>query len=821
MTERFPRYGLEVRLGVPERRLDAAVRDSIRGALLVALATTLFAVALSMAAARYSLRPLRRLHRAVERIAQNPAVRVHALPGEFGVVGQALNQLLDQSHSREAALRTTSEERRRSVESFQALSRANRLMARVGDEGTLLKELCELTVTLHLADEAWFVSAGANGRGIVLASHSRHGGPESAFQRQLAQQVGDLASSSPFRDAVRDNQACLIEDVERDALSASWVGIARAQGIKTAVAVPVRAADKVIGAVVMFSSQVGHFDAVRMEVLNQIAIDLTVALEARNAERMLLQAMRQVEQQEHRLQNIFDSVSDAIISINREHKVVIVNDAAMRVFGASRSEMVGRDIHDFVPPRFRLSHTAAVHAFASSGRQTARAANVREELVGLRANGEEFPMEASISLSDAAGDSEGALMTVVLRDISHQVELRALKKAQDFEREANRARADFFSRVSHELRTPLTAIDGLTRMVGSSASERLSEAERQHLSTARQAAEQMQSLIDDLLDATRLKAGTMSLNPEAVEWGVLLTSTVDIARPLAERASIVIMSMTDQADGWTGHVDKLRLRQVLLNILSNAVKYNRERGRVDVGVAVTTKRIDITVRDTGIGMSPEQLRSLFKPFNRLGLEQSAIAGAGIGLSLSRDLVEMMGGRIDVVSEVDRGTEFTISLPGPHVAPSGAPPSPEPDARRQAEPALCPQDVSGVVLYIEDSEVNTVLVEHLLSPWPGIRLVTETTVEGGYEAYVRLRPNLVLLDMNLGGVSGLLLLRQLKGQPVECECNVIVLSASNDADLVASAKALGAHDYWTKPFDFETFGASVAKLVYESQSRTED
>jgi CheY-like chemotaxis protein/anti-sigma regulatory factor (Ser/Thr protein kinase) len=255
--------------------------------------------------------------------------------------------------------------------------------------------------------------------------------------------------------------------------------------------------------------------------------------------------------------------------------------------------------------------------------------------------------------------------------------------------------------------------------------------------------------------------------------------------------------------------DPLRLRQVMLNLVSNAIKYNRRGGSVRVGVSGAGGQVEVLIADTGLGMTREQLDRLFEPFNRLGREHSSIEGTGIGLVLTRQLLELMQGSLEVDSQAGIGTTVRVLLrqadaPAARVAPDSG-------------HGLLPADTDGeppegVVLYIEDNPINLLLVEQLLLGWPGIRLVQAEDGHTGIELALALQPDLVLLDMRLPDMSGPQVLKALQGDARTRGLRVVALSASAMPDEVALARSCGAYDYWTKPLDFERFMANLKQLL---------
>jgi len=265
---------------------------------------------------------------------------------------------------------------------------------------------------------------------------------------------------------------------------------------------------------------------------------------------------------------------------------------------------------------------------------------------------------------------------------------------------------------------------------------------------------------------------------------------------------------------WT---DPLRLRQALLNLVSNAIKYGRAQGFVSVGITRTEGKVEISVTDNGLGMTAAQLAGTFQPFNRLGRENSEIQGTGIGLVITRQLIELLGGTVSIQSDQEHGTRASIFLPHPDL-PGAVTSEVEDDlahapaAKPKHESDSSGHETSGSVLYIEDEPVNAILVQQLLARWPEVRLAIAEDGEDGMAQAVRLQPDLILLDMRLPDMDGIELLARLRGDPRTRDIQVVSLSASALTEEVAEAISAGALEYWTKPIDFPRFLSGIRRLL---------
>jgi signal transduction histidine kinase/CheY-like chemotaxis protein len=383
-------------------------------------------------------------------------------------------------------------------------------------------------------------------------------------------------------------------------------------------------------------------------------------------------------------------------------------------------------------------------------------------------------------------------------------ELRAARGEAD---RANKAKTDFVAHMSHELRTPLTAILGFAQLL---ELDELSEDHRSSVTHILQAGRHLLDLINEILDISRMERGQLTISPEPVAVGELLDEVTAEVTPLAAAREISF-----ERRAWTeAHVvaDRQRLRQVIINLLSNAMKYNRDGGTVRIGCdRVPGDRLQIEIADTGYGIAEEQLDRLFQPFDRLGAELGSIEGTGIGLALARGLVEAMGGTIDVTSKLDVGTTFTIELTvteGPieryeRLAAAGDPPVGERPSR--------------TILQIEDNVSNWKLVERILQRRPGIDLITAAQGRQGIDLAERRAPDLILLDLHLVDMPGDQVLLELKAHPRTRQIPVIIVSADATIEQIDRLRAASVFAYLTKPLDVTEFLRTVDRAVYREVS----
>ena len=384
----------------------------------------------------------------------------------------------------------------------------------------------------------------------------------------------------------------------------------------------------------------------------------------------------------------------------------------------------------------------------------------------------------------------------------------------------SQAKSEFLARMSHELRTPLNAVLGFAQLLQlEPALAGSALAKVRHILSA---GDHLLSLINDVLDLSSLESGEVRLDLRPVPLAGVLQEAQALVEPAARAAGVSIEVAPTAA---VVRADRIRTRQVVINLLSNAVKYNTAHGHIRVSVAdedrAGSHTVVLTVDDTGRGMTSHQMAHLFEPFNRLGVEREGIEGTGVGLSVVKALVDRMGGSVRVQSTPGVGSRFEVRLPR-HVGPvesDEAPAGPRPAAAHATaaptplQPVRLParRERHGRLLYIEDNPVNALLVEEMVRQHAGLQIESVASGLGGVERARELRPDLILVDMQLPDVDGYEVLRRLREQPSTAGIRCIALSANAMPEDIARATAAGFSDYWTKPINLNTFLAALDRL----------
>jgi len=415
-------------------------------------------------------------------------------------------------------------------------------------------------------------------------------------------------------------------------------------------------------------------------------------------------------------------------------------------------------------------------------------------------------------LARAETDEDGKLvrLTGTVQDVTEQVEAeQALIAARDEADRANRAKSEFLSSMSHELRTPMNAILGFGQLM--EFDENLPDEHKDSVREILKAGQHLLALINEVLDLAKVESGRIDLSLEPVEVCPVVEECLSLVAGLAARRGVRISHVG--LAGAAVRADRMRLKQALLNLLSNAVKYNREGGSVQLEVQPEdTGRLRIRVTDTGPGIAAGRLRELFQPFNRLGAESSDIEGTGIGLTITRRIVEMMGGEVGVHSKPGGGSSFWIELPfesGPGVRPGSASRQGADSGPAPSEPAAARQRT---VLYVEDNPSNIRLVAQILGRRRHIQLLTAHTPELGIELARARCPDLILLDIHMPGMDGYQVLRVFQADPSTKTIPVVALTANAMPRDVERGRAAGFADYLTKPLDVPRFVGLVDAML---------
>jgi PAS domain S-box-containing protein len=504
---------------------------------------------------------------------------------------------------------------------------------------------------------------------------------------------------------------------------------------------------------------------------------------------------QRLRDQQFYTRSLIESNADALMTTDPLGIISDVNKQMESLTGCTRDELIGAPFKGYFtdPDRAEAGiRLVLAEKKVSDYELTARGRDGKETVVSYNAT----------TFYDRERRLQGVFAAA--RDVTERKRFeRALQESNtELERakfaaeKASLAKSEFLSSMSHELRSPLNAILGFAQLMESATPEPTA-AQRARIAQILTAGWHLLKLINEILDLAVIESGPVSLSKESVSLAEVMSVCEGMMGPQAlERGIRMIFPRCDSS--LYVQADMTRLKQVVINLLSNAIKYNRERGTVTVACAESgPQRIRISVRDTGAGLTPEKLAQLFQPFNRLGQESGAVAGTGIGLVVTKRLAELMGGSVGVESRPGAGSVFWCELNAAS-APGLRMNETDDGVGTLVRPAPQPRGPQRTLLYVEDNPANLELVSQLMERRPDIRLLTAVTGALGVAVAREALPLVILMDINLPGMSGVGALKILGGDPATAHIPVIALSANAMPRDVATGLELGFFRYLTKP-----------------------
>jgi PAS domain S-box-containing protein len=532
------------------------------------------------------------------------------------------------------------------------------------------------------------------------------------------------------------------------------------------------------------------------------------------------------------LQHLVDAAGVGLVSLRADGCLQHINPRAAAMLGRQAVALLGLHLTDLVHPDDAPCLSANMEQLLQ-GQGEALHRDSRWLLPG----GEVAHLCMHLRPTVAPGPDGSPCvigLALVLDDVSERVQMAEVLDSARDATQASRAKTEFLSRMSHELRTPLNAMLGFAQLLRVDPRHPLHDTQAQKVAHIERAGAHLLAMMNDVLDLSRIEAGSLPMSLQAVPVHKVVDEALALVNHQASDAKLQLTAHVAEAvvvhPGLLTpplHVlaDPVRLRQVLVNLLTNAIKYNRPGGRVMIEAMAMDGQVLFNVSDTGPGMSPQQLAHLFEPFNRLGAERTAVEGTGIGLVIVKRLLDLMHGRVGVSSAPGTGSSFKVWLPLA-AAPSavGAQAAPAGDHTPAADDAALLQTptASGLtaarghqrtVLYAEDNVINVELVRQVMRMRPHWQLEVALCGQQAIEMARHRPPDLLLLDMHLGDMSGLDVSDALADHTPTTAVPRVALSADAMPDQINEARARGFVDYLTKPLDVGRFLALLDQLAF--------
>ena len=526
-------------------------------------------------------------------------------------------------------------------------------------------------------------------------------------------------------------------------------------------------------------------------------------------------SQQQTLENEGRLSSFLNSAFDPIICIDTLGTIQSVNPAVEKHFGYKPDELLGENLKILMPEPYHSNHDSYLQAYLKTGKQNV--VNMVREVPARRKNGTIFPIE--LTVSESIVDNKKSFLGII-RDISDRKEAekelkhayakleerihertRELQESKNLAEQSNRAKSEFLSRMSHELRTPMNAILGFAQLMAENSRAPLPQAHQRRTRQILNAGNHLLELINEVLDLASIEAGKITVSLEPVCIAELVEEVLTVVHSLSENYNINLINQIGLDKRVYVLADKTRLKQVLLNLVSNGIKYNRKAGSITLSKQFEEgSRLRIEIVDTGMGIPEDKISQLFEPFNRLGAESGEIEGTGIGMTISKKLVEVMNGTIGVESTVGKGSKFYISLPVVCPVQPGMVESGHVQDKRDLKEEIC----TFTLLYIEDNQANLKLVEDILTDYPEIKLFATTHAVTGINIALAQKPDLILMDINLPEIDGIEALKRLKNFEETHDIPVIAVSANAMPKDIERTMAEGFKAYITKPIDIGKF-----------------
>ncbi len=505
-------------------------------------------------------------------------------------------------------------------------------------------------------------------------------------------------------------------------------------------------------------------------------------------------AKQAAEEQLRKLQLVVEQNPSSIVITDLDGTIQYVNKQFEKVTGYTKEEALGQN------PNILNSGLTPPEVFVDMWETLQHDEIWNGEFINRSKSGKTY--HENVILAPLKNDKGEVTHYVAVKE-----NITELKQAREAAEASNKAKSDFLSRMSHELRTPLNAINGFSEiLLRKNKQHPLDERQNEQVTQINTAGKHLLELINEILDLSRIESGQIAVSIKPVIVSDMVTDCMALVGPLAQKTGISIEVDKSIYQLPSILADTTRIKQVLLNLLSNAVKYNRPQGTVSIAGKLDGNIVSLLVKDSGIGISEKQLDELFVPFTRLGQDKSDIEGTGIGMTITKQLVELMKGSLRVESEVGIGSTFIVRLP-----------LAEKVIIQKSQSSETPQDqnslseikkIKGTVIYIEDDPGSVQLMRGIVEQWPEVALVVRKNAEKGVKAITMLQPDLVFMDLQLPGMSGKEAFSELQNNPKTRDITVLALSGDASPETIKEYLALGFAEYLTKPITTEQLSKTL-------------
>ncbi|MDH5190842.1 MAG: ATP-binding protein [Gammaproteobacteria bacterium] len=524
----------------------------------------------------------------------------------------------------------------------------------------------------------------------------------------------------------------------------------------------------------------------------------------RNANTDLKNAVKIAHSSETRQRSILQNISDAIITINDQGTIDTFNPGAAAIFGYYPQEIIGQNIQILLD-----DDVTQLYGMVMDNRfQNGTSKNHNISSIAKHKSGKLFPIDISVNEMLIDGKQ---MFTSIIRDITEELSYKeALIQSKEEAEKASEAKSEFLSRMSHELRTPMNAILGFTQVLEMNENDHLHTDDKLHIKEISKAGHHLLELINEVLDLSRIESGRLELSMEPVHILDVMEDCNILMRSIAKERGISLNFLETPCQNKYVIADRTRMKQVMLNLISNAIKYNKQEGNVSISCEQKNDdAIRITVKDTGIGISKRDQDEMFRPFNRLWAQNSTIQGTGIGLVITKSFIEKMGGKIGLESTLGEGTTFWFELQKT-ISPEMT--TYDGDKITRLSEYNHTKNNKSTILYIEDNPANLRLVSTVLNENKEIQLLSAHEPYLGLEIARTHKPDLILLDINLPMIDGYEVLKILKQNNATSHIPVIAISANAMHSDIKKGHAAGFDDYLPKPIDIYKLQTTVQAYI---------